>query len=172
MASAEKQAARNREILIAKARGEDVEAIATRHDLSPTRIRQILAAGTAVLAGADAHDGLQVALQRRAEYEGIYEKALALYEDLPNSNPSPKVGALRLALTALDRLATWDQTIGFVPTPPTLVSYQLEVRKFMHALLQGLEAAGIPDEAVEKVMDEITGTEEELPPVEVEPPVE
>jgi hypothetical protein len=42
----------------------------------------------------------------------------------------------------------------------------------MHALLQGLEAAGIPDEAVEKVMDEITGTEEELPPVEVEPPVE
>jgi len=80
-----------------------------------------------------------VALQRRAEYEDIFKKALALFEDVPKSNPSPKVGALRLALAALDRLATWDQTIGFLPTPTSLVYLQLETRKVLDALYDGLQ---------------------------------
>ncbi len=44
----------------------------------------------------------------------ILEKAKALFDAIPNSNPSPKVGALRLYLAALNDLCTWDQMIGFV----------------------------------------------------------
>lgn len=116
MASAEKQAARNREILIAKARGDETNEIALRHDLSPTRVRQILAEGSSRLTDTD-HDPVAVAIEHRAEYAMVLEKAKTLFEAIPDSNPSPKVGALRLYLAALNDLCTWDQVIGFLPAP-------------------------------------------------------
>lgn len=161
MASAEKQVARNREIVIARARGEDVEVIAARHDLTPARVRQILAAGTAVLADGDGPDPVQVALQRRTEYEGIYENALALFERIPDSNPSPKVGALRLALGALDRLGAWDQSIGVLPREMPWVFVELDARRFIKALLQILEEEGVPDEAIDRIVQQLAPAEKD-----------
>jgi hypothetical protein len=150
MASADKQAARNRKILIAKARGEDVNAIAAQYDLSPTRVRQILAAGTVVLA--DAHtDPVQVALERRAQYEVLYEEAFGLYERIPDTNPSPKVGALRLAIGVLDRLSAWDQTVGVLPGNLSWIYAEIDMNWVADELISGLEAAGIPMETIREI---------------------
>jgi hypothetical protein len=156
MASADKQAARNRQILIAKVRGEDTKVLAERYEISPSRVRQILAAGTAVLADGGP-DPVQVALEHRAQYEVIYEKALAMFERIPDSNPAPKVGALRLTLLALDRLSTWDQTIGVLPQSLSTAFQQIDYRRFFNeffdALDPALEAAGFSQEKVDQIVE-------------------
>lgn len=154
MASADKQATRNREILIAAASGENKNEIAARYDLSPTRVRQILAAGTAVLAGEGDPDPVQVALERRAQYEAVYMEALAMFERIPDSNPSPKVGALRLCLAALDRLSEWDQMIGVIPGTLSRINQEMEVRDIVLGLWRSMEAAGILPEIIDEIAEE------------------
>ena len=155
MASADKQAVRNREILIAAADGEDAKQIAARYDLSPTRVRQILAAGTAILAGAGDPDPVQVALERRAQYESIYEEAVAMFERIPDSNPSPKVGALRLGLAALDRLTAWDQIIGVTPKNLFHINQEMDMRRIVVTLTQSIEEADMPPELIEKIAEDL-----------------
>ncbi len=161
MASADKQAARNREIVLAKARGEDTNQIAAQHGLTPARVRQILAAGTVVLNDAGDIDPVQVALERRSQYEALFEQASSLAERIPDSNPAPKVGALRLSLAALDRLATWDQVIGLIPGQLPFVYQEVDIRKYTEALFSSFEAAGIPIETVNSVIKAITDGEED-----------
>lgn len=42
---------------------------------------------------------MEVAIKHRAKFAMILEKAKPLFEAIPDSNPSPKVGVLRLYLT-------------------------------------------------------------------------
>jgi hypothetical protein len=170
MASADQQAARNRKIVIAKARGEDVNTIAARHGLSPARVRQILAAGAAIVAEADGPDPVQIALERRAQYELLYERALALFEQIPDTNPSPKVGALRLALAALDRLSGWEQTVGVMPAGPAWVYKELDARKLGNTLWDAMERADIPEHAIEQVVESLSPVrQDDAPSIEVDP---
>lgn len=171
MASADQQAARNRGIIIAKASGEETAAIAAKHGISTARVRQILAAGTVELIEAKGPDPVHAALERRAQYEEIYEKANALFDEIPDSNPSPKVGALRLGLLALDRLSAWDQSVGIIPTAPSWVSQEAHLRSYATALIDALERVGFPIEKLDEVLEAMETFDSEWSETpEIEPP--
>lgn len=155
MATASKQAARNREILIASASGDTAKQIAARHDLTATRVRQIISAEAPVLADAGAIEPAKAALERRAQYEAIYEDAVAYFERIPDSDASPKVGALRLALNALDRLSTWDQVIGVIPGNLALANDQIEFVRILEVVLETIETAGVKPEVFEMISENI-----------------
>jgi hypothetical protein len=87
MASADQQVARNREIRIASANGDDPKQIAARYNLSATRVRQILLEQTEELADIADSDPVRSALERRVQFQWAHEEAVALYERLPDSNP-------------------------------------------------------------------------------------
>ena len=80
---------------------------------------------------------------------------MALYERLPDSNPSPKVGALRLCLLTLDRLSAWDQAIGLIPQDLARVNEQLNVVRFVEAVFDSLKANGVSSEIQEKVVEDL-----------------
>jgi len=155
MPNANKQAARNQEIKIASASGENNNQIAARYDLSPARVRQILLQRTEVMADIADSNPVQAALERRAQFETVYEEAMALFDRIPDSNPSAKVGALRLALVALERLATWDQAIGVIPGRLAQVSDQMDARRFFDDILESMRASGASPEMVEKTLEEM-----------------
>lgn len=156
MATAAQQAKRNQQIVVARAKGDSIDTIARRHQLTPTRIGQILAHESAVIAGADGPDPVAVALERRAQYQDIFEKALALFESTPDTNPSPKVGALRLALATLDRCTAWDQTIGVLPERLGVIHENFEISQFVKSLLGALEEIGIEEEQMAKVIESVS----------------
>ena len=147
--------------MIASASGENTKEIAVRYDLSTTRVRQIISAEAPVLADAGRIDAATAALERRAQYEAIYHDAAALFERIPDSEASPKVGALRLALGALDRLSTWDQVIGVIPGKLELAHHQIDFLQIMEMVMDTLEAAGIHPDVLKTIADNIEDSKRE-----------
>lgn len=147
--------------MIASAGGENAKEIAVRYDLTTTRVRQIISAEAPVLADAGRIDPANAALERRAQYEAIYEDAVAFFERIPDSETSPKVGALRLALAALDRLSTWDQVIGVIPGNLVLASHQIDVTRIMEVVMDTIEAAGVPADVLETLGQNIEDSKRE-----------
>jgi DNA-binding CsgD family transcriptional regulator len=152
MASASEQAARDRAILAARVAGQAPAEIARRHNLTPTRVRQIVAANLATLADERRVDPVQVAFQRRAEYEELLEKAWELADAIPIENPSPKVGALRLTLLALDRVCAWDQIIGVLPGAPHQIPTATDDRDKAEEVVRVLTEEGVSDTAQERLV--------------------
>jgi hypothetical protein len=77
MASKGERLTRDQQILIARAKGETPTSISERWGLTPARVRQILAVGAAQIP-AEGLDPVQVAYERRSQFEEIMEKALAI----------------------------------------------------------------------------------------------
>lgn len=67
--------------------------------LTPACVRQILAVGAAEIP-ADGLDPVQVAYERRSQFEEILEKALALADEIPASNASCGRSGRRASATA------------------------------------------------------------------------
>jgi len=163
MPSAAEQAERNREILVARARGDAPREIAQRHGLSPTRVRQILAQGVALLPDERRIDPVQVAYQRRAQYEALFEKIEELADQIPPENASPKVGALRLCLHALDRACAWDQIIGLLPSTLPEVWHETDTRETSGRILDVLEAEGTSPETIDRLINELDPSDKAAP---------
>ena len=78
-----------------------------------------------------------------------------MFERIPDSNPSPKVGALRLGLAALDRLTAWDQIIGVTPKNLFHINQEMDMRRIVVTLTQSIEEADMPPELIEKIAEDL-----------------
>ena len=149
MATAQQQAARNRKILLARVKGQPVSEIAAAHDLTPARVRQILAGSVQVLA-EDRVDPVQVAFEVRAELGLVLADAKALAREIPIENAAAKIGALKLVLVALERLAEWQRYLGVLPAPSLAV--ELDAREVAAEMLDLFERRGVDHDVLEEVI--------------------
>jgi hypothetical protein len=148
MATASERADRNNRIFIERVEGRPVKEIAESHDLTPTRVRQILASGVQAL-GEDSVDPVQIALELRAEFELVVEEAKALVAEVPATNPAAKVGALKLVLTALERLTEWQRYMGVLP--PAIFP-EIDARRVAGAVMDVFEQHGVGLEVQEAML--------------------
>ena len=153
MATSNQQAKRNRAILVAKAKGRTTAEIARQTGLTTARVRQIVAAGTVDLVDAFETDPVQLAFERRAQFEEIYEHARALMLAIPDDNPSPKVGSIRATQAALDALVIWDQFIGLLPLSAGALWSEIDVRHFVELLFQATDEFKVDEEFMKRVSE-------------------
>jgi len=115
MPSAAEQSERNREIIAARAAGEDVESLARRFGLSSSRVKQILRSRRVVVSEV-ATDAVAAASRRRSDYLETVGDLQGLARRLPDSQAAAKVGCYRALLDALDRLTNLERALGFLPS--------------------------------------------------------
>lgn len=114
--TAEEQTRRNREIILGRAAGISVRQLAEDHDMSQSRVKEVLANSRE--AGVDkvpVTSMMKAADARREEYVAATAEARRLALALPDTQASAKVGVLRVWLDALDRLTRLDQALGHLP---------------------------------------------------------
>lgn len=132
MAKAAEQVARDAEIRAAHAAGENVAALAARFGLSPSRVKQIVAAEPPVtppVGGA-----IKLAEERRADYRDLIAEARAFTTMIPDTQPAAKVGGYRLLLDGLDRLTSLEQKLGYLPTDLAELGHKREFAAKVHAI--------------------------------------
>jgi hypothetical protein len=113
MASAAQQVSRNTAIRAARAAGEQVGALATRFDLSESRIKDILREVPPVTLPKDG--AVKAVEERRADYRRLLDEARTFTTLIPETQPAAKVGGYRLQLDGLDRLTALEQKLGYLP---------------------------------------------------------
>lgn len=114
--TAEEQTRRNSELILSRAAGRSIRQLAEDHDMSLSRVKEILAKSRG--AGVDAVPATamtRAADARREEYADATAEARRLALTLPDTQASAKVGVLRVWLDALDRLTRLDQALGHLP---------------------------------------------------------
>ena len=110
--------------------------IAKKRHISPARVRQILACGVKVLA-EDRVDPVQVGLELGAELELVLAEAKALAAEIPASNAAAKVGALKLVLVAVERIAQWQSYMGVLE--PGSPRAEIDIRQVADMLFSVFE---------------------------------
>ena len=144
MATADKQAIRNRKIVRARMEGQSAREIAEAHDLTPARVRQILASAVHPLV-EDRVDPIQLGLELRAEFELVLDEAKTLASAIPSTNPAAKTGALKLVLVALERLTDWHRYMGVLPDR---LDFVIDARVLVERMMNVLEQHNAEDESL------------------------
>lgn len=152
MATAAEQARRNREILAARLEGKTATEIALDTGLTPSRVRQILAAGAADFVDGSDSDPVQLAFERRSQLEELYDEARALIKAIPESNPSPKVGAVRAAQAALGNLIEWERYMGLLPPREGQAFARIDYRRMVDHILGVADDFGVGPEFGDRLL--------------------
>ncbi len=150
MASADDQAARNRDIATAYAAGESIEALASKFELSVSRTRTIAANVRPAIARPAA--AMRLARERREQYRETVAELHDLARRLPLSQASSKVGAYRVLLEALEALTRIESATGYLPTALDDLAYQQTIATTVLEVLDGFE---LPAEAIEELSEKL-----------------
>lgn len=157
MARAEKQATRNQEIRDARGDGESVRSIARRFDLSETRVREILRTAGEPLEGNDAAH--QRALAHLDELHQYKDMTRALAEEIPVTQASAKIGAVKAWGEAINRTVALEQQLRLLPAELARLPLERDADDTTRRVLQILKQNRVPDEVLDQLGAALRGEE-------------
>ena len=115
MPSAAKQVERDIQIREQRSLGARIADLASEHNLSETRIKQILKEESSVPTYWSANMQSKLLMTRRDQLLELYEELTETARAMPASQASAKIGAYKAAQAALDRVIRFEETSGLLP---------------------------------------------------------
>ena len=156
MSTAAERTERNREIRTRRPGGANVVDLAREFSLSESRIKAVISEDSQSPIGWGHDQALELALERRGQFEALHKKIGKVADAIPISQASAKIGALKAESQALDKLFNVEQALGLLPDQLGGVLAIADARRTAQDILFVLKSNAVAGDIRDQMLEALT----------------